>query len=266
MTRDRARDRDQLRFIEQRRLRLLEAGVVAAREDDDRRFPIYYKSDQIVAAASDADSVEDDLRRLVGTIRGRRRLRDDDVDAPVVIEYSAGDPIEIIDRVNRGRAGRGAGAAGIAPLHVLSPCPPTKIGPGGDPWPAVPAERGSSGPTVPAAAPRVGVVDTGLWQPPAETLHVADTGSVDDVDPVDLRPQASEIDYPGAGHGGFVAGVVTHTAAGVEVISRRGYERVGSTTRCARHPHRGERRRHRGRGRRRRGHDRQPLTGYLRRR
>lgn len=59
------------------------------------------------------------------------------------------------------------------------------------------------------------------------TVPLTDPGSADDEDPIDTSPQDMAIDYPGGGHGGFIAGVINHTAPGVGIVSRRGY-RPGS--------------------------------------
>jgi hypothetical protein len=78
-----------------------------------------------------------------------------------------------------------------------------------------------------SSAPTIGVVDTGRWDPMPATVSIADAGGAGDRDPVDEPPADQVVDYPGAGHGGFIAGVISHNAGGIGIVSRRGY-RPGS--------------------------------------
>jgi hypothetical protein len=228
MSRARARDRD--RKQAQRRARLGRANVRSLHEDDPDKPAVYYVPDEIVTVAGQFDSILADLGDFAEVEESRidedrAASREDRDEVPVVIKLRDGDPLEVIARLNEARGSRGEGAARVALNHVLTLAPPGKIGPESDPWPAQPAERGDEGPALPGSMPKIGVVDTGVWEPMPNAVRVSDPGGPEHVDPVDVESPTNQIDYPGAGHGGFIAGVISHNfqAGSVDIVSRRGF-------------------------------------------
>jgi hypothetical protein len=219
VSRDKARDQD--RFEAVRRDRLEAAGVLWTRDREDEPRIEYMPDELVTVDADSARQVEQELDRLETGWSRREGPRSNDTRAPVIIECG-GDPLETIRRVNESRGGRGESDLRLAPNHVLS-IARTKIGPGSDPWPADPGERGQPGTPVSGTAPVIGVVDTGRWDPMPATVAIADPGGTSDLDPLDIDPADLVVDYPGGGHGGFIAGLINHRAGGIGLISRRGY-------------------------------------------
>jgi Subtilase family len=221
----RERARDEARFEQQRRDRLAAAGV-AFYDDEDDRIDIAYLPREIVTLRGWADVVERELGDIVVGRRGRSGSgREDDETLPVVIELNddGTDCRQVIRALEERRTSNGEEAIPVTPNFVLSLAQRPKIGPGSDPWPAEPEARGAPGPAVPQGAPSIAVVDTGMWKPIPSALSTADTGASTDEDPVDTLPPDKVVDYPGGGHGGFIAGVVSHTAQGATILSRRAY-------------------------------------------
>jgi|GEM_PF-2233457 len=222
MSREKARNQD--RFGPRRVQRLAAAGVLSAHDDDvSAGALVEYMPKELVTVEGSVGPVQEELVSL-GT-EGRRRSGEqpgqrDDLDRAPVILVVDGDPIDLARRINASRGERGEAELPVAPNYVLSVGQRTKIGPGSDPWPADPGERPFPGPAV-ADAPTVGIVDTGRWEPMPFTIP--DPGGAADEDPIDTTPQDQRIDYPGAGHGGFIAGIINHTADGIQIVLRRGY-------------------------------------------
>jgi hypothetical protein len=64
------------------------------------------------------------------------------------------------------------------------------------------------------------VVDTGMFRPLPRSLGV----SIYETDPIDTHPPKRIVDWFGAGHGGFVAGVIDHWAKGTDIRVYRGFD------------------------------------------
>ena len=115
----------------------------------------------------------------------------------------------------------------VAPLHVLTPAPGPKIGPGDDPDPASEHSRSPKGPTLESAAAPVAVIDTGLWTDPPHPLGAAIAAGGEEK--VDVDPDDGFVDFYGSGHGGFIGGVIEHNAPGTKVIAHNAFHPGGLT-------------------------------------
>ncbi len=66
---------------------------------------------------------------------------------------------------------------------------------------------------------RVGVIDTGMFEPVPAGVGIG----IYEPDRVDVRPPRGYVDWFGAGHGGFVAGIIDHHAKGSVIDVYRGF-------------------------------------------
>ncbi len=199
-------------------------GVLSSYPHNPDRWAVEYLADEMVTTTEDAGALEEALAGLQVEWRRLEPELGDEEDGTVgygvaPAEGFAGelDPLELIRQVNDGRI-----AGGLPPLaasvHYVPAIARTKIGPDSDPWPAEPGAQRRWAAGV-SGAPRIGIVDTGVWQ--GIDAPIADDGGAGGRDPVDDDLPRHVIDYPGAGHGGFIAGIVDQRGSGVEIVSRR---------------------------------------------
>lgn len=201
-------------------------GVLSSYPHNPDRWAVEYLADEMVTTTEDAGALEEALAGLQVEWRRLEPEPGDEEDGTVgygvaPAEGFAGelDPLELVRQVNDGRI-----AGGLPPLaasvHYVPAIARTKIGPDSDPWPAEPGAQRRWAAGV-SGAPRIGIVDTGVWQ--GIDAPIADDGGAGGRDPVDDDLPRHVIDYPGAGHGGFIAGIVDQRGPGVEIVSRRAH-------------------------------------------
>jgi hypothetical protein len=217
---------DSQRFTADRVSWLAGHGVLSSYPGDPDRWAVEYLGDELVTTVEDAGDLEEALAEIDVDVQRLDPDPGDEEDGTVGYAVAPGegfaddlDPLQLVRQVNGGRI-----AGGLRPLdaspHYVPAIARTKIGPGSDPWPAEPgAQRRWAAPV--SGAPRIGIVDTGVWE--GIPAPIADSGGADGRDPVDDDPPRRVVDYPGAGHGGFIAGVVDQRAPGAEIVSRRAH-------------------------------------------
>ncbi len=221
---DQAQDAE--RFISDRVNWQSEHGVRSTYPGDRRRWARDYLADELVTTIEDAGALEEGLAGLQVDWRRHEPESADLEDGTVgyTVAPSEGfvgelDPLELVRQLNEGRI-----AGGLPPLaasvHYVPAIARTKIGPDSDPWPASRRDERRLAQPV-SGAPMVGVIDTGVWE--GIPSPIADAGGAGGLDPVDDSAPWQVIDYPGAGHGGFIAGIIGQYAPGVEIVSRRAY-------------------------------------------
>ncbi len=104
-----------------------------------------------------------------------------------------------------------------APNMVLTLAPHWSWGSASDPVPAGPL--GSRAGTIKSPV-RVAVVDTGMFLPIPAGVGIG----IFESDPVDVLSPRGFVDWFGAGHGGFIAGVIDHHAGGATIDVYRGFD------------------------------------------
>lgn len=104
-----------------------------------------------------------------------------------------------------------------APNMVLTLAPHWSWGSASDPVPAGPL--GSRAGTVKNPV-RVAVVDTGMFLPIPAGVGIG----IYETDPVDVLSPRGFVDWFGAGHGGFISGVIDHHAGGTTIDVYRGFD------------------------------------------
>jgi hypothetical protein len=222
---DQAQDAE--RFISDRVSWQSEHGVRSTYPGDRRRWARDYLADELVTTVEDAGALEEALPSH--GVDWQRHVPEPADEQDVTVGYTVApsegfegefDPLRLVRQLNEGRI-----AGGLPPLvvsvHYVPSIARTKIGPGSDPWPPPRDNRRRPLAEPVSGAPLIGIVDTGVWE--GIPSPIADAGGASERDPVDDSAPWQVIDYPGAGHGGFIAGIIGQQAPGVEIVSRRAY-------------------------------------------
>lgn len=165
-----------------------------------------YVPGELIIAEGDRTTVE---RQLGGISQGRGRRP---VPPDLGTVRISGDPHEVArNLVDKG------GRRLAAPHMLLTLGTHYGWGSADDPEPAGPLGPPTGSLKVPA---RVAVVDTGMFEPAPAGLGV---GIIEN-DPIDVRAPYGFVDWFGAGHGGFIAGVIDHRAHGAVIDVYRGFD------------------------------------------
>ena len=201
-------------------------GVRSSYPSDPDHWAVDYLQDELVTTVDDAGAVEEACTRLHVAWQRLDPEPGDEEDGTVGYTVAPGegftgelDPRQLVKQVNEERIAGGLQPL-VASVHYVPAIARTKIGPDSDPWPAEPKAQRRWAARV-SGAPRIGIVDTGVWE--GISAPIADSGGAGGRDPVDDDQPLRLIDYPGAGHGGFIAGIIDQRAPGVEIVSRRAH-------------------------------------------
>ena len=173
----------------------------------------FYLRDELVTEAGHLDFVLNELaRRDVGF----ESLPDDETGVRIISLAAGSDSLSLARVIKERRP-----ATPIGPHHILTPAQSPTIGPADDPAPApggpLRRHRGTLNAKFGAA-----VVDTGGWTDRHPVLRFVAT-TQRHVDPID-RDASGEVDWYGAGHGHFIAGVLAAGAFGVKITQRSVFE------------------------------------------
>lgn len=222
-----------------------EAGMIAGRLRDVKRRggrseyafdpatgsagrpPVFYIPTKLVTTRDHADLVHQLLEEWHGECGPPEPLVE--YDDQLVVFTLEGDSLHVATAIKQAAANLPEVPADlpVAPLHVLTPAPGPRIGPGDDPVPASAAVKKAAGPKVSPSAP-IAVIDTGLWTKPANRLG-ASLASPAAEEHVDVAPADGFVDFYGTGHGGFIAGVIENNAPGAKVVAHNAFGPNGLT-------------------------------------
>lgn len=192
------------------------------------RPPIFYVPDKLVTTLENANIVHRLLEEWHGTCGEPERLLE--YDRSLVVFTVEGDSLHVATAIKQAAAKLYDVPTDleVGPLHVLTPAPQPRIGPGDDPVPASGRNKAAAGPEVKPRAP-IAVIDTGVWQKPPNNLVATTLESAAAEEHVDVDPADGFVDYYGTGHGGFIAGVIENNAPGAEVIAHNAFGPNGLT-------------------------------------
>lgn len=205
-------------FIERRLAHFAEAGVAHWPRfqpgDETHDGVVLYLPSQLIASRKTTGLVDGELSRRFGT----RREREEHQDFSVFHLPEGADSLDVAARLRR----TGAGVSPHPVLNLAQGVP--RIGPGDDPQPA----KEATGPQCDdlGSRPSVGVVDTGVIDG-----HVTAAGT--HIDHPDIDPGDGCVDWYGAVHGTFIAGIYTRHAPGCRVSHGKAVADNGMVTLAA---------------------------------
>jgi hypothetical protein len=186
---------------------------------------VYYLRNEVLVDRKSSGSA----RRLLNEM-ARVRARKSSLNALGVTVFTLPDDRDALDVTRAAR--RLDPALRIAPHYIATTTQGTpSISPATSPRPAFRLVKAA-----PACASNkecVAIVDTGIWEPPPSRLDRTNPANQVFYDPQDIEgvsnppaPPPGRALWYGAGHGGFIAGIVANRASGVAIRVASGFDPV----------------------------------------